>query len=80
MRYSDAAMSPTKKRRIGGSAPIESLANGGSSDGGSPKVQVVVPSPSESPGQLPTPVASSQVEMEKETGNYTLIMYLAGFV
>ena len=47
-----------------------------SSNGGSPfasqKVQVVIPSLSKSSDQLPTPAASSQVEMNDEPGNCSL--------
>lgn len=46
------------------------------SSNGSPfanhRVQVVIPSPSKRPDQLPTPAASSQVEINDEQGSYTL--------
>ena len=76
VRYDDAMSSPTKKRRVGGSPPVGSRFSRASSNAGSPfgsqKVQVVIPSPSRSSDQLPTPAASSQVEMDNEPGNYTL--------
>lgn len=63
---------PTKKRRIGGAASVVSPFSPASSNGGSPlgsqKVQVVVPSPKQSLDQLPTPAASSQVEVDGEPG------------
>ncbi|KAF6222320.1 hypothetical protein HO133_001406 [Letharia lupina] len=70
VRYDDAMSSPTKKRRVGGSPPVGSPFSRASSNAGSPfgsqKVQVVIPSPSKSSDQLPTPAASSQVEMDNE--------------
>ena len=64
IRYEDPISSPRKKRRVA------------SSDGGSPfkspKVQVVIPSPRKSADQLPTPAASSQIELDHERGIYVL--------
>ena len=46
------------------------------SNGGSPlrsrKAEVVISSPSKNTDQLPTPAASSQVEVDKELGNHNL--------
>lgn len=54
-----------------------------SSDGeslfGSPKVQVVIPSPRHSFDQLPTPAASSQVEASMEHGNKALDYALGSY-
>lgn len=63
-------LTPTKKRRIRGSTPLGSpfsrAPSNGESPFGSQTVQVVIPSPRQSSDQLPTPVASSQVEVDKE--------------
>lgn len=76
VRYDHTASSPTKKRRTGGSTPVGTPFSKASSNGGSPfsglTVQVMAPSPSKSSDQLPTPAASSQIEMDKEQGNHTL--------
>ena len=70
VRYDSDAASPTKKRRVGNdsanklasSPPAKSMF-------GSKKVQVVIESPSRKPGQLPTPAASSQLEVNQaDTG------------
>ena len=70
VRYDSDAASPTKKRRVGqgspnilASTPLEKSMFGGK------KVQVVIESPSKKPGQLPTPAASSQLEINQaDTG------------
>ena len=76
VRYENTLMSPTKKRRIGGFEPKGSPPSQASSNGGSPfgsqRFQVVIPSPSKSPNHLPTPAASSQVELDKDSGSYFL--------
>ena len=66
VRYDNDATSPTKKRRVGQgspniltSSPLEKSMFGGK------KVQVVIESPSKKPGQLPTPAASSQLEVNQ---------------
>ena len=70
VRYDSDAASPTKKRRVGNDSPnkfasssLEKPMFGGK------KVQVVIESPSKKPGQLPTPAASSQLEVNQaDTG------------
>ncbi len=75
VRYDSDATSPTKKRRLGNdstnkvaSSPLVNSKLGGK------KVQVVIESPSNKPGQLPTPAASSQLEVtqaERGWGMFT---------
>ena len=63
MRYDSDAASPTKKRRVGNdppnkfaSSPIAKSMFGG---------KKVIESPSKKQGQLPTPAASSQLEVNQ---------------
>ena len=66
VRYDSDAARPTKKRRVGQdspnklvSSPLEKSMFGGK------KVRVVIESPSKKTGQLPTPAASSQLEVNQ---------------
>ena len=70
VRYDSDAASPTKKRRVGKGSPYKSASSPlEKSMFGGKKVQVVVESPSKKPGQLPTPAASSQLEVNQaDTG------------
>ena len=74
VRYDETMSTPTKKRRIGGSTPVGSPFSRALSNGGSPfpsqKIQVVIGSRRQSSDQLPTPAASSQVEVDSESGIY----------
>ena len=66
VRYSSDAASPTKKRRVGKDSPNELASSPlAQSMFGGKKVQVVIESPSKKPGQLPTPAASSQLEVNQ---------------
>ena len=71
--YDGTMSTPTKKCRIGYSTPAGSPFSQASSNGGSPfgsqQVRVVIPSPRKNSDQLPTPAASSQVEVNNEQGN-----------
>ena len=70
VRYDSDAASPTKKRRVGKDTP-DKLASSppGKSMFGGKKVHVVIESPSKKSGQLPTPAASSQLEVtQADTG------------
>ena len=70
VRYDSDAASPTKKRRVGKDSPNELASSPlAKSMFGGKKVQVVIESPSKKPGQLPTPAASSQLEVNQaDTG------------
>ena len=54
------------------SSPFRLAASNGRSPLRSQKAEVVIPSPSKNADQLPTPAASSQVEVDKELGNHNL--------
>ena len=81
VRYDDTLSSPIKKRRIEGSTPVTSPFRLAASNGRSPlrsqKAEVVISSPSKNADQLPTPAASSQVEVDKELGN-NILDYIVG--
>lgn len=62
VRY-DSDMSPTKKRRVADHSTYK-LPFSPISSAEKHKLQVVIPSPSKSFEQLPTPAASSQVRVE----------------
>ena len=66
VRYDSDAASPTKKRRVGKDS-FNKLASSpvGKSMFGGKNVQVVIESPSKKPGQLATPAASSQLEVNQ---------------
>lgn len=70
VRYDSDAASPTKKRRVGKDSPNKLASSPvAKSMFGGKKVQVVIESPSKKPGQLPTPAASSQLEVNQaDTG------------
>ena len=53
-------------------SPFRSAASNGRSPFRSQKAEVVISSPSKNADQLPTPAASSQVEVDKELGNHNL--------
>ncbi|CAD6567335.1 MAG: hypothetical protein ASARMPREDX12_000217 [Alectoria sarmentosa] len=73
--YDGTMSTPTKKCRIGYSTPAGSPFSQASSNGGSPfgsqQVRVVIPSPRKNSDQLPTPAASSQVEVNNEQATVT---------
>ena len=53
-------------------SPFTLAASNGRSPLRSQKAEVVLSSPSKNADQLPTPAASSQVEVDKELGNHFL--------
>ena len=53
-------------------SPFSRTSSNGGSPFGSQTVRVVIPSPTKNADQLPTPAASSQVELDKELGDFTL--------
>ena len=70
MRCDSDAASPTKKRRMGNDIPNKLASSPiGKSMFGSKNARVVIESSNKKPGQLPTPAASSQLEVNQAHGS-----------
>ena len=60
-------------------SPFSLAASNRRSPSRSHKAEVVISSPSKNADQLPTPAASSQVEVDKELGNHILVYILVDY-